>query len=65
MMSNHDIISKADPASTTAKAEHLDRKSTYHVDGKNFVVTPVFRQEGAETLGSVLLKLIQTESMKS
>lgn len=65
MMSNRDIVSKADPSFTTAKAEHLDHKSTYHIDGKNFIVTPIFRQEGAETLGSVLLKLIQTESMKS
>lgn len=39
----------------------LERKSTYHVDGKSFIVTPVFRQEGTETLGSVLVKLMRTE----
>ena len=51
-------------ASVPANNEHLDKTSTYHVDGKSFIVTPVFRQEGDETLGSVLLKLIQTEAPK-
>lgn len=50
-------------ASIVTKKEHLDRESTYHVDGKSFIVTPVFlQQEGKETLGSVLLKLIQTDA---
>ena len=42
--------------------EPLDRQSTYHFDGKRFIVTPVFRSNGSETLGSVLLKLMQTET---
>ena len=43
------------------KNSPLERQSTYHVSGKSFIVTPVFRQQGKETLGSVLVKLIQTD----
>jgi hypothetical protein len=54
-----------DKVSTTpVKDEHLDRQSSYHVDGKRFIVTPVFRSKGSETLGSVLLKLMQTEAAR-
>lgn len=41
---------------------HLSKTATYHFDGRSFVVTPIFRQEGHETLGCVLLKLMQTEN---
>lgn len=39
----------------------LHRKSTYQVQGKKFIVTPIFAQTGSETLGSVLLKLMKNE----
>lgn len=41
---------------------HLSKTTTYHFDGRKFVVTPIFRQESQETLGGVLLKLMQTEN---
>ncbi len=44
------------------KNKSLERPSTYKVDGKSFIVTPVFRQEGCETLGSVLVKLMQADN---
>ena len=37
--------------------------STYQVDGKVFIVTPVFRDEASETLGDILLKLMKTENV--
>ncbi|MDD3335707.1 MAG: FAD-dependent oxidoreductase [Eubacteriales bacterium] len=40
----------------------LFKTTTYHFDGRSFVVTPIFRQEGHETLGCILLKLMQTEN---
>lgn len=40
------------------KDNSLERTSTYTVDGKSFIVTPVFQQESGESLGSVLLKLM-------
>jgi len=39
----------------------LDHKSTYQLDGKTFIVTPIFRQEGSDTLGTALVKLMQSE----
>ncbi len=39
----------------------LETKTTYKVEGKAFVVTPVFKKEGTETLSSVLVKLMQSE----
>ena len=38
----------------------LNRSVTYSLDGKAFIVTPVFRQDTIETLGSVLLKLMKS-----
>ena len=39
----------------------LEKQSTYNLNGKVFVVTPVFRKEAPETLGSILFKLMQSE----
>lgn len=40
----------------------IEASSTYQVDGKVFIVTPVFRDESSETLGDILLKLMRTEN---
>ena len=47
---------------TSLKIHHLlEMQSTYNLNGKVFVVTPVFRKEAPETLGSILFKLMQSE----
>ena len=40
----------------------LNDTSTYQIEGKTFIVTPVFREDERETLGEVLLRLMQTEN---
>lgn len=40
----------------------LDEKTTYHIGNRLFVVEPVFKEEGTDTLGSVLLRLMKEES---
>ena len=60
----NESLSQTRVVNATNPTLFLRRQSTYHVDGKSFVVTSVFREEGKETLGSVLLKLIQTEAVK-
>lgn len=55
----HDIREHCD---TSIKIHHLlETQSTYNLNGKVFVVTPVFRKEAPETLGSILFKLMQSE----
>ena len=44
------------------KSNSIEDSSTYQVDGKVFIVTPVFRDEASETLGDILLKLMKTEN---
>lgn len=44
------------------KSNSIEDSSTYQVDGKVFIVTPVFRNEASETLGDILLKLMKTEN---
>lgn len=39
----------------------LKKSSTYNVDGKKFIVEPVFRQDGCETIGTILVKLMQSD----
>ena len=40
----------------------LDEQTTYHIGNRSFVVEPVFKEEGTDTLGSVLLRLMKEES---
>ena len=48
--------SKSTPIDAERKA--LSKPTTYTVDGKKFIVEPVFKDEAHETLGEILLKLI-------
>ena len=41
----------------------LDAK-TNHIGNRSFVVEPVFKKESPDTLGSVLLRLMKSESEK-
>lgn len=45
-------------------SEHsrLDKTSTYKVNGKTFIVEPVFQTEGHDTLGTVLIKLMRADA---
>ena len=40
----------------------LDKTSTYKVDGKTFIVEPVFQTEGHDTLGTILIRLMKTDA---
>ena len=42
----------------------LDEKTTYYISGRSFVVETVFKKESPDTLGSVLLRLMKSESEK-
>jgi|GEM_PF-186144 len=42
----------------------LDEKKTYRIGNRSFVVEPVFKKESPDTLGSVLLRLMKSESEK-
>ena len=41
-----------------AERKALSKPTTYTVDGRKFIVEPVFKDEAHETLGEILLKLI-------
>ena len=45
-----------------AEQNGCSKPSVYTVDGKKFIVEPVFKNESSETLGEILLKLIKTDS---
>ena len=48
-----------------AKDPPLDQTTTYHINGRSFVVQPVFKQENANSLGTILLRLMQADCEKS
>lgn len=48
---------------TNCQSQLLEQTSTYEVNGKAFIVTPVFQKECAETLGSILYKLMKSETL--
>ena len=51
--------------SKQAKSSPLDKQTTYHIDGRSFIVQPVFKQGTANSLGDVLLRLMQADCEKS
>lgn len=42
----------------------LEDTTTYHIEGRSFVVQPVFKKENANTLGEILLRLMQADCEK-
>ena len=42
-------------------ANRLSKETTYQINGKSFIVTPIFRTDSSETLAAVLMKLITAE----
>ena len=45
----------------TAGKNKMYKISTYHVDGRKFIVTPVFPEEGRESFGTILMRLMKSE----
>ena len=43
----------------------LEETTTYHIEGRSFVVQPVFKKENANTLGAILLRLMQADCENS
>ena len=60
------LVYKATNPGKTSRPEKnpLDAKTTYHIGNRSFVVEPVFKEESPDTLGSVLLRLMKSESEK-
>lgn len=46
----------------TSGRNRLDKTSTYKVDGKTFIVEPVFQKDGLDTLGSILMRLMKADT---
>ena len=51
--------------SNQAKSPPLDKQTTYHIDGRSFIVQPVFKDDNANSLGEVLLRIMQSDCEKS
>lgn len=43
----------------------LDEKTTYRFGNRSFVVEPVFKEQSPDTVGTVLLRLMQADSEKN
>lgn len=39
----------------------LEETTTYHIDGRSFVVKPVFKDDSTNTFGTILLRLMQAD----
>ncbi len=51
--------------SKQAKSSPLDKQTTYQFDGRSFIVQPVFKDNNANSLGEVLLRIMQADCEKS
>lgn len=52
-------------ASCPAEENSLKQFRNYKIEGKTFIVEPVFKQDAKETLETILLRLIQSDSETS
>lgn len=53
------------PSPTQAEIqEKMKKPSTYEIDGRRFIVTPVFNENGHESFSELLLRLIKKEVAK-
>ena len=39
----------------------MEETTTYHFEGRSYIVQPVFKTEGENTLGAILLRLMRSE----
>ena len=52
--------------STQLSSQSLSEETmTYHIKGRTFIVQPVFKKENANTLGAILLRLMQADCEKA
>ena len=52
--------------STQTLSQSLSEETmTYHFKGRTFIVQPVFKKENANTIGAILLRLMQAEQEKA
>ena len=42
-----------------------EETTTYHIKGRTFIVQSVFKKENANTLGAILLRLMQADCEKA
>ena len=52
---------KNDLHTEASEMKTMNKITTYTVEGRKFVVTPVFHEDGRETFGSILMRLMQAE----
>ena len=60
-----EVFMKQNPANKAepkVPPKPLDASSTYQVEGRTFVVQPVFQTEGNTTLATLLLNLMQADA---
>jgi hypothetical protein len=46
-------------------SENLENPATYTIKGKVFIVEPVFKTDGKETIGDVLMRLMKSDITES
>ena len=39
----------------------MAKQTTYKIDGRNFIVTPIFHEDKRESFGSILMRLMKAE----
>ena len=44
-----------------ASKNPLEETTTYHIDGRSFVVKPVFKDDSTNTFGTILLRLMRAD----
>lgn len=51
----------ADIKSEQTSQNPMEETTTYHFEGRSYIIQPVFKTEGGNTLGAILLRLMRSE----
>ena len=51
-------VGKSFPMKIKDTFKELSKPITYDIDGRKFIVEPVFKEKSTETMGEILLKII-------
>ncbi|MEG2383585.1 MAG: hypothetical protein RR879_05815 [Hydrogenoanaerobacterium sp.] len=63
MVEKKTTITSNHPPDTSGQNE-IESTSSYSVEGRTYIVKPVFKESSSETISSILMKLMQADGDK-
>ena len=63
-MEQNKTLNKSEPPGASGR-NSLEKETTYTIKGNTFIVEPIFKEDSKNTVGSILMRLMQSDSEKA